>query len=162
MEGFPMMMWLRNPKNVKTITLMIAAIFVLGIAFTGVSSFTGQASATPSSSIAIMNMNAVRAQSTDFAAAQEQLSKEAAQLQTDFDSKSANMNDNEKKEYFQQLQERFAAKETELSNDWAKKLEAALKSVADSKNLSVVMDKNQVLTGGTDITAEVVKKINGK
>lgn len=157
-----MMMWLRNPKNVKTITLMIAAIFVLGIAFTGVSSFAGQASAAPSSSIGVVDMNAVRAQSTDFAAAQEQLTKEATQLQTDFDSKSANMNDNEKKEYFQQLQERLGTKEQELSNDWTKKLKAAIKSVADSKNLSVVLDKNQVLNGGTDITADVVKIMNGK
>ena len=81
MEGFPMMMWLRNPKNVKTITLMIAAIFVLGIAFTGVSSFTGQASAAPSSSIGVVDMEAVRAQSTDFAAASEQMKKEEEKAQ---------------------------------------------------------------------------------
>ena len=157
-----MMMWLRNPKNVKTITLMIAAIFVLGIAFTGVSSFTGQASAAPSSSIGVVDMEAVRAQSTDFAAASEQMKKEEEKAQADFAANSANMDDNAKQAYAQQLQQRLATKEAELSNDWAKKLEAAVKNVGDSKNLSVVMAKNLVLTGGTDITAEVVKKLNGK
>ena len=157
-----MMMWLRNPKNVKTITLMIAAIFVLGIAFTGVSSFTGQASAAPSSSIGVVDMDAVRAQSTDFAAANEKLSKEEEAVRADFVANSANMDENAKQAYAQQLQQRLANKEAELSADWGKKLETAIKSVADSKNLSVVMAKNLVLTGGTDITAEVIKKINGK
>ena len=38
-------------------------------------------------------------------------------------------------------------------------MEEAVKSVADAKGLTVVIDKNAVVYGGTDITQDVVKKI---
>ena len=38
-----------------------------------------------------------------------------------------------------------------------KKIEAAIKKVADKKGLAVVVDKNTVVYGGVDITDEVAK-----
>lgn len=159
-----MMTWLRNPKNVKTITLVVAAIFVLGIAFTGVSSFGNTASAAPAaSSIAVVDVRQVSAESADYQALNDALNKEYAQLQSDFEAKSATMKtDNEKQEYFQQLQQRLAQKESELGAQWAKKLDAAIKKAAESKGYTVVLRKTDVLYGGADITAEVIKQLNGK
>jgi outer membrane protein len=42
-----------------------------------------------------------------------------------------------------------------------KNIEAAIKKVADKKGLSVVVDKNTVIYGGTDITDEVSKSMSG-
>lgn len=158
-----MMMWLRNPKNVKTITIAIAAIFILGVAFTGVSSFGNQASAAPASSVAVVDMQQVFMQSTDYRTAEEAFQKEQVQAQEDFKTKTAGMTtDAEKQEYGEQLGQRLRQKQEEILGAWEKKLDSALKKAADSKGYSVVMDKARVLYGGTDITAEVIKQLNGK
>lgn len=159
-----MMMWLRNPKNVKTITIAIAAIFILGVAFTGVSSFGGsQVSAAPASSVAVVDMQQVFMQSTDYRTAEEAFQKEQVQAQEDFTTKTAGMaTDAEKQEYGEQLGQRLRQKQEEILGQWEKKLETALKKAADSKGYAVVMDKSRVLYGGTDITAEVIKQLNGK
>ena len=41
-----------------------------------------------------------------------------------------------------------------------KKIEAAVKSVAEAKGLSVVLVKDSVVYGGQDITQDVVKKLS--
>ena len=158
-----MMMWLRNPKNVKTITLAIAAIFVLGIAFTGVSTFGGKVSAAPASPVAVVDMNKVANESADFKAANDAFQKEQMQAQEDFKTKSATMTtDNEKKEYADQLTNRLKQKEAQIFGAVADKFDAAVKKVADSKGYSVVIDKSRVIYGGTDITEDVMKQMNGK
>ena len=53
-------------------------------------------------------------------------------------------------------------KEQEIFDALIKKVEATIKTVADAKGLSVVMDKNNVVYGGQDITDEVGKKLTGK
>ena len=40
-----------------------------------------------------------------------------------------------------------------------KKIEAAIKKVADKKGLSVVVEKSTVVFGGSDITDEVAKAL---
>ena len=37
-----------------------------------------------------------------------------------------------------------------------------MKAVADAKGMIAVLHKNTVALGGTDITEEVLKKLNGK
>jgi outer membrane protein len=69
------------------------------------------------------------------------------------------MSDQEKQAYYQQLQQRLASKQQELISPILDKVEATIKSVADAKGLSVVLDKNNVVYGGQDITEEVTKKI---
>ena len=69
------------------------------------------------------------------------------------------MNDQEKAAYYQQTQQRLQNKEKELIEPIRTKIEEAIKSIADAKGLSVVLDKSNVVYGGQDITADVVKKI---
>lgn len=51
-------------------------------------------------------------------------------------------------------------KREELTKVITASLEAAIKSVAEAKNLSVVIAKEAVLYGGTDITTEVLERLN--
>jgi len=158
-----MMMWLRNPKHVKTITLTIAAVFVLSIAFMGVGSFGGQASAAPASSVAVVDMQRVTAQSTDYQAAEQAFQREQAQAQSDFNTNSATMTtDGQKQEYAEQLTQRLRQKEAEILSTWETKLDAAVKKAADAKGYTVVVERSQVLYGGADITDEVIKQLNGR
>ena len=149
-----MMQQLRNPKNVKMISLFVAAIFVLScFAITlQQGSFSGIASAASSeSAIGVVNYQML--------GVEEAMKQEIATQQKNFDEKSQNMNDTEKQRYYQQLQEVIANREKELMEPVFQKIEAAIKKVADKKGLAVVVEKNTVIYGGLDITDEVAKTL---
>lgn len=157
-----MMQHLRNPKNVKLVSLFIAAIFVLGCFALSVtqSGFGKMASAAASeSAIGVVNFQMVVTQSPELAKVRTAMQEEVKNAQKDFETKSASMNDQEKQQYYQQLQERLANKEKELMDPLMKGIEDAIKKVADKKGLSVVVEKSTVVYGGVDITDEVAKSL---
>ena len=155
-----MMQKLRNPKNVKMVSLFVAAIFILGCFALSVtqSGFGKVASAAASeSAIGVVNYQMLVAQSPDLQNVRDTMKSEIDSAQKDFDEKSKSMNDSEKQRYYVQLQERIANKEKELMEPVLKKVEEQIKKVADKKGLSVVVDKSTVIFGGVDITDEVAK-----
>ena len=111
-----MMEKLRNPKNVKTISLVIAAIFVIGcftIALTagGFSNLGGVASAAGSdSAIGVVNYQVLVSQSPKLNEVREAMQKEVEATRKEFEDKSKNMNTEEKDRYYQQLQQRLGNK----------------------------------------------------
>ncbi len=157
-----MMQKLRNPKNVKLISLFVAAIFVLGCFALSVtqSGFGKVASAASSeSAIGVVNYQMLVAQSPDLASVNEAMNKEIKAAQDEFNEKSKTMNEAEKRRYYTQTQERLANKQKELMDPVLKKIEAAIKKVADKKGLAVVVEKSTVVFGGVDITDEVAKSM---
>lgn len=157
-----MMQKLRNPKNVKMVSLFVAAIFILGCFALSVtqSGFGRVASAAASeSAIGVVNYQMLVAQSPDLQNVRNVMKSEIDSAQKDFDEKSKSMNDSEKQRYYVQLQERIANKEKELMEPVLKKVEEQIKKVADKKGLSVVVDKSTVIFGGVDITDEVAKSL---
>ena len=152
-----MMQKLRDPKNVKMISLFVAAIFVLGcfaltLTQSGVNSVASAASSE--SAIGVVNYQMLLSQVPDLQNVQTSMKQEIDNAQKDFDEKSKTMNDTD-----QQLQERLSNKEKELMDPVLKKIETTIKKVADKKGLSVVVDKNTVVYGGLDITDEVSKAL---
>ena len=87
------------------------------------------------------------------------MKKEIESAQKEFEEKSKTMNDVEKRRYYTQTQERLQNKQKELMDPVLKKIEAAIKKVADKKGLSVVVEKSTVVFGGADITDEVAKSL---
>lgn len=157
-----MMQKLRNPKNVKMVSLFVAAIFILGCFALSVtqSGFGRVASAAASeSAIGVVNYQMLVAQSPDLQNVRNAMKSEIDSAQKDFDEKSKSMNDSEKQRYYVQLQERIANKEKELMEPVLKKVQEQIKKVADKKGLSVVVDKSTVIFGGVDITDEVAKSL---
>ena len=157
-----MMQKLRNPKNVKLVSLFVAAIFVLGCFALSVtqSGFGKVASAASTeSAIGVVNYQMLVSQSPDLASVNEAMNKEIKAAQDEFNEKSKTMNEAEKRRYYTQTQERLANKQKELMDPVLKKIEAAIKKVADKKGLSVVVEKSTVVFGGVDITDEVAKSM---
>lgn len=149
---------------VKMISLGIAVVFLLGVAGIAVTQSGGKsafAAGNPSSSVGVVNTNLVFQQHPDVAKIDQQMQAEVAQAKQDFDAKSANMSDKEKQDYYTQTQQRLQQKQQELVAPIRDQIDAAIKEVADSKGISVVMDKGSVVYGGQDITDDVVKKITG-
>ncbi len=157
-----MMQQLRNPKNVKMISLFVAAIFVLSCFAVTLQqgAFTSIASAAASeSAIGVVNYQMLVSQSPDVASVDELIKQEIERTQQLFNEKSQNMNDTEKRRYYDQLQEMLVNKQKELMQPVIDKIEAAIKKVADKKGLAVVVEKNTVVYGGLDITDEVAKTL---
>ena len=88
------------------------------------------------------------------------MQKASQEAQADFESKSANMNDQEKADYYQQTMQRLQQKNEELMEPIEKSIQDAVKSVAEKKGLSVVIEKGAVVYGGQDITQDVVKQLS--
>lgn len=151
-------------KQIKIVSLTIAVFFMLGVVGLALSQSgkTSIASAGAASNIGVVNYQILMSQHPDVATAQQTMQAEVEQAKKDFDAKSATMNDKEKQDYYAQLQQRLSLKQQELFGAINDKVEAAIKTVAEAKGLSVVMDKSNVVYGGQDITDEVGKKITGK
>ena len=157
-----MMQKSRNPKNVKLISLFVAAIFVLGcFALSVTQSGVGKSAfaASSESAIGVVNYQMLVAQSPDLNDVNTAMNKEIEAAQKDFNEKSKSMNEAEKRKYYTQLQERLQNKQKELMDPVMKKIEATIKKIADRKGLSVVVEKSTVVFGGVDITDEVAKAL---
>lgn len=148
-------------KQVKIISVLIALVFVGSVVALALSqSATGTASAASSSNVGIIDYRQVMGQHPDLAAANTQMQQAVTDAQKDFEEKSANMNDQEKSDYYQQTQQRLQQKQQELIEPIQDKVKDAVKSVAEAKGLTVVLDKSSVVYGGQDITQDVAKKVS--
>ena len=158
-----MMEKLRNPKNVKTISLIVAAIFVIGC-FTLAMSAGGFGSSVASaaaseSAIGVVDYQVLVSQYPKLEQLNSEMEKAKNEARAEFDSKSQNMNDQQKEEYYRQLQERLQVKFKELDDALRKDIDEVIKKVAEKKGLKVVVEKSTVVYGGTDITDEVAKSL---
>ena len=158
-----MMEKLRTPKNVKTISLIVAAIFVIGC-FTLAMSAGGFGSSVASaagseSAIGVVDYQVLVSQYPKLEQLNTEMEKAKNEARAEFDSKSQNMNDQQKEEYYRQLQERLQVKFKELDDALRKDIDEVIKKVADKKGLKVVVEKSTVIYGGTDITDEVAKSL---
>lgn len=148
-------------KQIKIFSVAIAAVFVgsvVALALTQMGSVAGVASAA-SSSVGVVDYRQVMGQSTALQDANTQMQLAVEQAKNDFESKSAGMSEEEKGNYYQQVQEGLAQKQQQLLDPIHKKIEAEVKSVAEAKGLQVVIDKGSVVYGGTDITQDVIRKM---
>ena len=76
-------------------------------------------------------------------------------MQKDFDEKTAGMSDEEKQPIYVEMQQQFNEKRVAIEKEMQEKVNKAVKSVADKKGLSLVVEKNAVIYGGVDITKDV-------
>ncbi|MBP2640897.1 MAG: outer rane chaperone Skp (OmpH) [Firmicutes bacterium] len=142
---------------------VVAVLFVMGVVgIIGFNTGTSHAAAVTSSAVGIVNYQLLVSQHPDTAAAEQTMNAAVAQAKSDFDAKSVNMSDQEKQAYYQQLQQELQQKNQDLLVPINDKVMAAVKSVAEAKGLTVVLDKNSAVYGGQDITDDVMKLTAGK
>lgn len=150
-------------KQVKFISVLIALIFmgsVVALALTQTGS--GIASAASSVNVGVVDRDQVLTQHPGVSDVQNQMNAAISEVQKDFEAKSQGMTDQEKADYYRQCQQRLAQKQQELMDPMLKSVDDAIKKVADSKGLSVVIEKAAVVYGGTDITQDVISKLGKK
>ncbi|KMO86703.1 DNA-binding protein [Megasphaera cerevisiae DSM 20462] len=155
-----MMSELGKKKNVKIFSAAVALIFVLSIAGLAVMQMGNPVNAAPSSNIGVIDMSKViTPDNQDAVDAQKQWQQAGEDMQKQFEEQSANMTDDQKQELFQKMQGDLAKKHDEIYKGVKDKVDSAISSVANTKSLSLVVDKRVVLYGGTDITDQVTKQL---
>lgn len=157
-----MMQHLRDPRNVKLVSLFIAAIFVLGcfaLSLTQGGFGKSAGAVTSESAIGVVNYQMLAAQSPSVKAVDEAMGKEVEAARKDFTEKSKEMQEPEKRALYNEIQQNLQKKQSELMEPALKDIEASIKKVADKKGLVIVVEKNTVAFGGLDITDEVAKEM---
>ena len=146
--------------QVKIVSVLIALVFVGSVvALALTQSGTGVASAASSSNVGVVDYRQFTT-SKIYTDAEAEMQKAVQQAQQEFNEKSANMSDQEKQAYYQQTMERLQQQNTDLMEPVQKQVEDAVKAIAEAKGLSVVLNKDTVVYGGTDITQDVIKKLS--
>lgn len=159
-----MMRMMNNKTNVKIFSIVIAAIFIIGI---GALAYTQMASPTSnggSSTVGVIDTSRMMSQDNPIYvnAAQEFMSYQS-QLQKEAQAKiDAAPDDASKQKIAEEMRENLAKKDQEIAKSVQDKAMEAAKAVGDAKGLSVVMTKDSVLYGGVDITDQVLKKLSSE
>ena len=96
----------------------------------------------------------------DIEGARQKMQLEEQKAKQDYEENAKNLPDAEKEQYIQKLQQQLAKMEHETMGPIGTQIDVAIKKVAEEKGLTVVLDKGGVITGGTDITEDVVKEIS--
>ena len=133
-------------KQVKIISVIIAAVFVFSIVALGVSQYQSGMAGASSSNVGIVDYSKLIAEHPGMQPAREKYEAAAKQVQEDFQNQQKEMQDKQK----------------ELIDPIRNSIEEQVKAVADSRDINVVLDKNNVLYGGQDITQDVLTKIQAQ
>lgn len=140
--------------NSKQLMNIFLAAFVLFSIITITNASTTYAAAFP---VGIVNYQLLVGQHPDSAKAQIAMNDAIEQAKTNFDTKSVNMNDQEKQSYYEQLQRGLQIKQQNLLEAIQNKVNDAVKAVAKSKGLTIVVDRGAAVYGEQDITDDVMK-----
>ena len=79
-----------------------------------------------------------------------------------FSQKAGSMTPEQQQQFIEQKQKEMQDKQKELLDPIRTSIETQVQSVADSRGINVVLDKNNVLYGGQDITQEVLQKLQAE
>ncbi|SFM00918.1 OmpH family outer membrane protein [Pelosinus propionicus] len=142
-------------RNKRIVPVLLALCLLLGA--------WGTAQAAPAAGpVGYLDFIALINQHPDTAAANAALKAEQEAAKQEFDSKAAGLNEVDRQNLARQLDLRVEQKRQELLRPIAAKVTAAANEVAKAKGLSIVIGKQDVVCGGVDITADVLKIITVK
>ena len=153
---FIMMRMMNNKKNVKIFSIVIAAIFIIGI---GALAYTQMATpgTSAASNVGVIDMSRLdNPENPVYVKAAKEFTDYRSQVAADID---AAQDDATKAKIKQEAQANVEKKMEEMNKQMADQTMEAAKAVGNAKGLSVVLPKDAVLYGGVDITDQVLKKL---
>lgn len=133
------------------VALVLVLIFIAGLTLAGCNS--GQAA------IGVLDVTKVMSDSPKIKQFQEQLNVKGKELSDQLEKEKASISPEE----FQKRQETaygdFLKTKQELETQIDASIKQAIEEVSKEKKLGVVLYKNSVATGGTDVTDAVIQKM---
>jgi len=121
-----------------------------------------QAAPAPAATVGYVDFLYLINNHPDTPKANEELKAVQEQLKKEFETKSAGLSDQQKRELDLQLGQQIEQKRQELLKPITEKIAAVIKIVRMEKGLSIVLARNIVVDGGEDITLDVLKKLTRK
>ena len=156
-----MMRLLNNKKNVKTVSIIVGVLFVISVGALAYTQMAGHGGSGAVSNIGVIDMQRVVESNPNLVQdAQKEMAAYNEELQKEFNEKSANLDDEGKAKLSDELRQKLQDKQQSIQEDLKKRVDEASKAVADGKGLSVVMTRDSVLFGGTDVPEQVSKKLS--
>ncbi len=138
-------------RHSKTMILTVAAVLLVALLIGGCSSGAG--------AVGILDVNKVMSDSPKVKTLQDQLNGKAKELSDQLDKDKASLSAEE----FQKKQETAYNDFLKIKQDLESQVDASIKqsveAVAKEKKLGVVLYKTSVAQGGTDITDDVIKRM---
>jgi outer membrane protein len=144
------------------VVLLIATVLLGIIGMTVAQPGRIFAASKPAPLAGIVDYSALISNNPATAKANEALKLEQENAQKEYVEKVSTLDDKGKQELERQLTQRIEQKRSELLKPILNQTDATIKTEAEAKGLTIVINKNAVVCGGVDITAEVSKKLNGK
>lgn len=137
------------------ITKRVARASAAALTAAVLASFAPSALAVGTADIGYVDQGAI-GQTKPFADAQNQFAQYQSQLRAQFQTAVRGKSDADKQRIFQDFNQRAAAKQQELFGPLLARAQSAIARVAAQRNLSIVVDKQIMVFGGTDITKDVL------
>lgn len=159
------MMKLADKKNVKVISLAIAAIFIVGMFVVGLqqSGLTQGGAGNPlDSAIGMVDYTELMRNVPGITEAQSKMRQDMEAGQKEFDEKSKNMTNEEKAKLLEEYKSKLEAKQKDLIDPLRKKVDDAIGAVGKTKGLVLVVNKETVVYGGLDVTQDVLAALKKK
>lgn len=113
-------------------------------------------------SVAYVNLERVFAEHPARTAAEKKLNNKAAEYQQQLESQSEELSGKEQKELLKKYQNQLKNLEDELLDSVLKKVEEIIVQTAEDKKVKFVLEADDVLYGGYNLTDEVLKKIKAE
>lgn len=139
-------------KNSGKLAFLLLIVFTLSVLASGCAGFGGQ-------TVGVLDVNRVMSESPKVKNFQEQLNAKGKELSDNLEKDKPNISAEE----YQKRQEAAYSEFVKVKQDFESQIDSSIKQtleqIAKEKKLSVVLYKNGVAQGGTDITDEVIKRM---
>lgn len=156
-----MMRLLNNKKNVKTVSSIVAFLFVVGVGALAYTQMATPAMASGNSNIGVVDTQQVLPPGSPILTkASEEMNQFQETLRKELEAKEATLDEEGKAQLGQEFQSKMLEKRQQINEGIQKQVSDAAKAVGEAKGLSVVMERGAVLYGGVDITEQVTKKLS--
>ncbi|TCL75227.1 periplasmic chaperone for outer membrane proteins Skp [Hydrogenispora ethanolica] len=143
-------------------SLFLVALVIFGIGLAVFQSGKADAASAPAPVIGVVDYSYLLNHHPGTPKANQALQAAQDQAKKEYTEKVTTLKDKERQDLERQLQSRVEQKRQELLKPLMEQINAAIKTVAEGKKLTMVVHKNAVVYGGLDITTEVAKKLGAK
>jgi outer membrane protein len=137
---------MKQSMKALLVVLVLAAGFVFGGCGT-------------TQSIGVVDVNKVVSDSPKLKAMQEELNTKGKELSDQLEKDKASMPAEEFQKKQQEVYNQFMQVKQDMESQFDTTMKQTLEQVAKDKKLGVILYKNGVAQGGTDVTDDVIKKL---
>lgn len=150
-------------RHVKIGVLVALVVTLLGaLAFTGGTQLQAQTEEEPVTAVGYVNVMEVFESHPEKLASEQVLNDEVLALQSQLEAEIKDMTQEERQKIMQKYQEQLSQREQELVSRVIASIDETIREVADEIGVQIVLEKEQVIYGGQDLTDLVKKRIQEK